>query len=125
MRSDKGSTLPLIITFGFVLLALTLTLGELISMRLAQDRVQSDARFAALYLVRETGDIPFIAGFDYADVVAGQLPEAERLSAISQDTKTMMVRICERWESPFGLHPPGKTCDEAKARLKSFDGPLA
>lgn len=125
MKGESGSTFPLIIGFTAILLALTIGLGETLSLRLGQDRVLADASFSAAYLARDSQDVPFIKGLNYSGAVARLVPEATAIEASSADGKTIRVRICESWASPFNLHPPAVVCDEALARTNSFDSGLA
>lgn len=120
MKAQDGSTLPLVIGFAAILLALTLGLGEVLSLRLTQNRVLGDATFAAVYLTRESQDVPFVKGLDYSAAIYSQVPQASALSAVSNDGKTIRVIVCEMWESPFGLHSAAEVCDEALARTNPF-----
>lgn len=120
MRRDAGSTFPLIIGFVSILLALTLGLSEILSLRLSQDRALADARFAAVYLARDSQDVPLVRGLDYSSVVSSLIPEATTASAVSSDGRTIEVSLCETWQSPFGLHSPANVCDQALARVNAF-----
>lgn len=117
MRRDEGSALPLIIGATALLLGLTLTLSEVLSLRLAQDRTKADANFAVLYVLKQLQEVPPVVGLDYSEVVVGQVPEAISLRVASDDGRTLKARICEGWESPLALHNSAQVCDEASARL--------
>lgn len=117
MRREEGSMLPLIIGATALLLGLSLTLSEVLALRLAQDRTKADANFAVLYVLKQLQDIPPVVGLDYAQVVVGQVPEAISLRVASDDGRTLTAKICESWESPLSLHVSAQVCDQASARL--------
>ena len=119
MRRESGSTLPLVLALAALLLGLTMALSEILSLRLAQDRTKADANFAVLYTLKQLGDIDPVLGLDYSQVVVAQLPDVLELHVASEDGRTLHARLCERWQSPLGIHPDSRVCDEASARLTS------
>lgn len=117
MKTDRGSTLPLVIGLASLLLATILTFSELQSLFIHRTRALSDARFAALYIAKQTSGIPPVLNFDYAPAVVGELPDVDSIRVVSEDGKTFTAKVCRVWHSPLGLHPDTLVCDEAKARF--------
>lgn len=119
MKRDRGSTLPLVIGLASLLLATIFTTSELQSFLLQRSRALSDARFAALYIAKQTSGFPPVINLDYSPAVVGELSQAASISVTSSDGRTFTARICHRWQSPFGLHADSLVCDEAKSRVIS------
>ncbi len=117
MKAERGSTLPLIIGLASLLLATIFTFSELQSLLLLRSRALSDARFAALYIARETAGIPPVIGLDYSTAVLGELVGVSSVNVTSNDGKTFTAKVCLDWNSPLGIHPSSLVCDEAKARV--------
>jgi hypothetical protein len=117
VKTDRGSTLPLIIGLASLLLATTFTFSELQSLLLFRSRALTDARFAALYIAKETAGIPPVIGLDYSPAVLGELVGVSSVTVNSNDGKTFTSKVCLVWKSPLGLHPEALICDEAKARV--------
>jgi hypothetical protein len=117
VKAERGSTLPLIIGLASLLLATTFTFSELQSLLLLRSRALTDARFAALYIARETAGIPPVIGLDYSPAVLGELAGVSSVTVTSNDGKTFASKVCLVWKSPLGLRPEALVCDEAKARV--------
>ena len=117
LKSATGSTLPLIIGLAALVLATTLTISELQSLLLQRSRALSEARFAALFISKETTGFPPVVNFDYGSAVLGEISDASSVTVVSSDGKTFTATVCRAWKSPFGIHPEVEICDEAKARV--------
>jgi hypothetical protein len=117
LKNSTGSTLPLIIGLASLVLASTLTITELQSLLLQRSRALSEARFAALFIAKETNGFPPVLNFDYGSAVIGEISDVSSVSVVSSDGKTFTATVCRAWKSPFGIHPELEICDEAKARV--------
>lgn len=117
MKSARGSTLPLIIGLASLVLATTLTVSELQSLMLQRSRALSEARFAALFIAKETNGVPPVLNFDYGPAVIPEISDVASVSVVSKDGKTFSATVCRSWKSPFGIHPEVQICDQAMARV--------
>lgn len=117
MKAERGSTLPLIIGLASLLLATIFMFSELQSLLLLRSRALTDARFAALYIAKETAGFPPVIGLDYSPAVLGELTGVSSVTVTSDDGKTFASTVCLVWKSPLGLRPEALVCDEAKARV--------
>jgi hypothetical protein len=113
MRNDEGSTLPLVIGLASLLLATVFVTAELQTLLVQRSRALNEARFAALYVAKQT------EGLDYSPAIAGELMGVSSVRVATQDGKTFEAIVCETWKSPFGLRPDTEVCDSAKARAIS------
>ena len=117
MKTDRGSTIPLLIGLSTLLLFTIFTVSELQSLLVTKQRALSDARFAALFVAKSSGEVPPVVGLDYSPAVRPELPEASEIKVFTNDQKTFVARVCLSWRSPLGLHASATICDEAKARV--------
>ncbi|MEN9731368.1 MAG: hypothetical protein RL488_678 [Actinomycetota bacterium] len=117
MKTDRGSSIPLLIGLSTLLLLTILTVSELQSLLVTKQRAMSDARFAALFVAKSSGEVPPVVGLDYSVAVRAEIPEAAEVKVFTDDQKTFVARVCLSWRSPFGLHAAALICDEAKARV--------
>lgn len=117
VKSARGSTLPLVIGLASLVLTTTITVSELQSLMLQRSRALSDARFAALFIAKETFGVPPVLNFDYGSAVIAEISDVASVSVVSKDGKTFSATVCRSWKSPFGIHPEVEICDEAKARV--------
>ncbi len=116
MKLDRGSTLPLVIGLITLLLATIFITTELQTLLIQRANALSEARFAALYVAKQTSKIPPVVGLDYGPAVEGQLVGVSSITVVTQDGKTFEATVCETWHSPLGLHADTEVCDNAKAR---------
>ena len=119
MRNDEGSTLPLVIGFASLLLATVFVTAELQTLLVQRSRALNEARFAALYVAKQTEGFAPVVGLDYSPAIAGELMGVSSVRVTTQDGKTFEAIVCETWKSPFGLRPDTEVCDSAKARAIS------
>ena len=117
VKSARGSTLPLVIGLSSLVLATTLTVSELQSLMLQRSRALSEARFAALFIAKQTIGFPPVLGLDYGPAVIAEISDVASVRVVSEDGKTFVATVCRSWKSPFGIHPEVQVCDEAKARV--------
>jgi hypothetical protein len=117
VKSERGSTLPLQIGLAVLLLATVFVVADLQSLMLVRERALSDARFAALYIAKAAAGVAPVVGLDYSTAVIGELPGAQLVHVSTVDGATFEARVCEAWQSPFGLHAPQQICDTAKSRV--------
>ena len=116
MKCERGSTIPLVIGLAVLLLATLVVTGELQSYQMQRQRALEDARFAAIYIAKESASIPPVIGLEYAEAVRSQLHEADLVSVTTSDGQTFDARVCYRWQSLFKTGTVS-ICDTAKARI--------
>jgi hypothetical protein len=119
MKHDKGSTLPLVIGLASLLLATVFLTTELQTLLVQRSRALNEARFAALYVAKQSAGFAPVVGLDYSPSIAGQLLGVSSVRVSTQDGKTFEAIVCETWKSPFGLHAETDVCDSARARVIS------
>jgi len=119
MKADEGSTLPLIIGLSALLISMVLVTAEAQSLVLVKARALSEARLAALYIAKQTAGFAPVRGLDYSQAALSVLGPILSVRVASRDGKTFDAEVCQKWESPFGLHPAVAICDQAKARAIS------
>ena len=107
--------MPLAIGLSALAVALTLTLGEVATLQVTHTRAQSEARFAAMVVLKAQNGIPLVPEFDYAPTLVG-LIQASSIRVISHDSKTVEATVCETWQPPFGLHADQLVCAIARSR---------
>ena len=117
MKSERGSTLPLQIGLAVLLLSTIFLVADLQSLLLVRERALSEARFASLYIAKQSAGVPPVIGLDYATAVIAEMPSVHEVHVATSDGVTFEARVCEDWNSPFGFHSSQEVCDEAKARV--------
>jgi hypothetical protein len=117
VKSERGSTLPLQIGLAVLLLSTIFVVADLQSLLMARERALSEARFASLYIAKQSVGVAPVVGLDYSAAVIDELPSVHNVHVSTSDGVTFEARVCEEWNSPFGLHASHEVCDEAKARV--------
>ncbi len=116
MRRETGSTLPLVIGLATLTIATVFVTAELQSLLVQRGKALNEARFAALYVAKQTAQIPPVIGLDYSPSIRAELLGATSVKVATADGKTLEATVCEVWHSPLGLHHDVEVCDSARAR---------
>jgi hypothetical protein len=115
LNREDGSIMPLAIGLSALAVALTLAMCEVATLQVTHSRAQSEARFAAMLVIKSQNGIPPVAELDYGPTLSG-LIQASSIRVVSHDSKTVEATVCETWQSPFGLHADQLVCAVSRSR---------